>query len=57
MLTVREVACHVRGEVDYVRKLIREGALPARMATPRKTLICERDVYALLNGIILQKGD
>lgn len=49
MLTVAEVALHVRGDVDYVRKLIRAGQLPAVQPTPRKTLVCEAAVYRLLH--------
>jgi excisionase family DNA binding protein len=49
MLTVVEVAAHVRGDVDYVYKLIRCGTLPATQQTPRKTLIREADVWAFLH--------
>jgi hypothetical protein len=64
MLTIPEVAEHVRGSERYVRKLLaiqrREDAdakrdkRPPQMiglrakVTPRKTLICEADVFAFL---------
>lgn len=49
MLTVAEVALHVKGGEDYVRKLIRSGVLPAIRPTPRKTLVAEADVIAFLS--------
>ena len=48
MLTVAEVAYHVRSDEPYVRKLIAARVLKAIRPTPRKTLISEAEVCRLL---------
>jgi excisionase family DNA binding protein len=48
MLTIAEAAVCVRGDPDYVRKLIREGVLRATRLSPRKTLIFEGDLFRFL---------
>jgi len=66
MLTVAEVAVCVRGQVEYVYKLIRQQreedlesqtqcraprrvGLRATQCSPRKTLVCEQEVWAFLH--------
>jgi excisionase family DNA binding protein len=56
LLTTAEVATAVRRSAYYVRRLVREGRLPARRLTPGGPLLIRReDVEAMLQPAMAER--